>query len=596
MNVEGASNFERLKNNIESASPGSVIIAPEGEFHFESTIYVPSGVQIVGAGIGKTKFILSDWANCHFFTNADHPRGNEDIVFQGFSMIGNMENQERPENHKPLTFACGIYLKHVKNVTVSDISAYGIRQTTAHFSKCQSVRVDRLYSNKVGWSGVSTSGTDKAYFDTVVHDSGLDKMHSAIHIDGGQGVIVKYLISKSTGNGLMLDSAFSSLTDVSCVGSSTDCLRGVSLSGDHTNTLRAVTLKVDSYANRQCGVMISNSSSCHIFDSRIIGNGKYGILFQGRNGGRDCVVSNTEVFGHESDICELHASGNNAIVDPTGWGAAKSNPVLNFETGSPSQAKANSANLRKLCSVCGEEAEFHTLPERALREDYRCSNCSASLRYRVQTKAILKALSSITGHDVVKLPSIKAASAEGYIKDVDIYEPGIVGSFAQFFAAANVFQRSYFWDDIPLGALKDGVRNENLEKLTFPDASFDLVVTSDIFEHIRRPMDAFREVARVLKPGGRHVFTVPAQLPMRKITQYRVDTSGSEDIHLCEPHYHRAGDGGESLVYTEFGQDFWDCVASEVGTHIDIVEYDVSPGEPPECGRAIAFIQEKPLT
>jgi SAM-dependent methyltransferase len=35
-----------------------------------------------------------------------------------------------------------------------------------------------------------------------------------------------------------------------------------------------------------------------------------------------------------------------------------------------------------------------------------------------------------------------------------------------------------------------------------PDASFDLVVSSDVFEHIDRPWLAATEIARILKPGG----------------------------------------------------------------------------------------------
>jgi SAM-dependent methyltransferase len=39
-------------------------------------------------------------------------------------------------------------------------------------------------------------------------------------------------------------------------------------------------------------------------------------------------------------------------------------------------------------------------------------------------------------------------------------------------------------------------------RATIPDASFDLVVSSDVFEHIDRPWLAAAEIARILKPGG----------------------------------------------------------------------------------------------
>lgn len=48
------------------------------------------------------------------------------------------------------------------------------------------------------------------------------------------------------------------------------------------------------------------------------------------------------------------------------------------------------------------------------------------------------------------------------------------------------------------------------DALPFADASFDLVTTLDVLEHIDDDRAALGEIARVLKPGGRLVATVPA--------------------------------------------------------------------------------------
>jgi SAM-dependent methyltransferase len=45
--------------------------------------------------------------------------------------------------------------------------------------------------------------------------------------------------------------------------------------------------------------------------------------------------------------------------------------------------------------------------------------------------------------------------------------------------------------------------------LAFPDASFDVVVTGELLEHIRDPAGLVAEAARVLRPGGRIVGSVP---------------------------------------------------------------------------------------
>lgn len=48
------------------------------------------------------------------------------------------------------------------------------------------------------------------------------------------------------------------------------------------------------------------------------------------------------------------------------------------------------------------------------------------------------------------------------------------------------------------------------EKLPLENNSFDVVIASDVLEHIADDAAAVREVARVLKPGGIFISTVPA--------------------------------------------------------------------------------------
>ena len=47
------------------------------------------------------------------------------------------------------------------------------------------------------------------------------------------------------------------------------------------------------------------------------------------------------------------------------------------------------------------------------------------------------------------------------------------------------------------------------EHLPFPDASFDLVLSHEVLEHVQNDVQAVREIVRVLKPGGRLVLFVP---------------------------------------------------------------------------------------
>lgn len=67
----------------------------------------------------------------------------------------------------------------------------------------------------------------------------------------------------------------------------------------------------------------------------------------------------------------------------------------------------------------------------------------------------------------------------------------------------------YFGEQYSSGETVNSILNEDLQNLSFDDNSFHYVLSSDVFEHIPNPYLAHEEVYRVLKPGGRHIFTVP---------------------------------------------------------------------------------------
>ncbi len=54
------------------------------------------------------------------------------------------------------------------------------------------------------------------------------------------------------------------------------------------------------------------------------------------------------------------------------------------------------------------------------------------------------------------------------------------------------------------------------KSLPFPDASFDSVLTTEVLEHIFNPDEALREIARVLRPGGRMLLTCPFSWEMHE--------------------------------------------------------------------------------
>ena len=122
-------------------------------------------------------------------------------------------------------------------------------------------------------------------------------------------------------------------------------------------------------------------------------------------------------------------------------------------------------------------------------------------------------------------------------------------------------------------------RNENLEDQGFADASFDIVVTQDVFEHLFHPGQAMREIARTLKPGGLALMTVPVVRGWGQ-TERRAALVDGTVHHLLDPQYHGnpVGDG-RSLVTVDWSYDIGSYLAAASGLSVTVsVVDDLSQG------------------
>ena len=104
----------------------------------------------------------------------------------------------------------------------------------------------------------------------------------------------------------------------------------------------------------------------------------------------------------------------------------------------------------------------------------------------------------------------------------------------------------------------NGIRHEDIESLSFPDESLDVIISNDVFEHVPNPMVAFSECARVLKNGGVMIATIPFYSTFEKSRERAILEKG--EIKLSMPaEYHGNPILAEgSLVFTDFG---WDLLA-----------------------------------
>lgn len=99
------------------------------------------------------------------------------------------------------------------------------------------------------------------------------------------------------------------------------------------------------------------------------------------------------------------------------------------------------------------------------------------------------------------------------------------------------------------------VRHEDLTALSFPDASFDVAITQDVFEHIPDYKQAFSELNRVLTTGGQLVFTIPFFYHQDE-TIVRASLGEQGIVHHLPPEIHGnpVSDDG-SLCFQNFGWD-----------------------------------------
>ncbi|HTF21908.1 MAG TPA: methyltransferase domain-containing protein [Chryseolinea sp.] len=52
-------------------------------------------------------------------------------------------------------------------------------------------------------------------------------------------------------------------------------------------------------------------------------------------------------------------------------------------------------------------------------------------------------------------------------------------------------------------------QKEDIQRLTFEDQTFDVIVSCETIEHVPHPMKALEEIYRALKPGGKFILTCP---------------------------------------------------------------------------------------
>ena len=203
---------------------------------------------------------------------------------------------------------------------------------------------------------------------------------------------------------------------------------------------------------------------------------------------------------------------------------------------------------RGYCYACGVWTLFHSswayaaikgdgTTEVNFREHLVCPHCGLNNRMRASLHLLMEMAQPLPTSQIYA-----TEQATSLYRNLLERFPQLTGSE---FLGANVARGA---------ANAQGIRNEDLTRLSFRDEQFDVVLSFEVLEHIPDYRAAIAECARILRSGGKMLFSVPFDLNAeRNLVRARLGPEGTVE-HLLPPEYH--GDPLNScgcLCYRHFG-------------------------------------------
>ena len=216
------------------------------------------------------------------------------------------------------------------------------------------------------------------------------------------------------------------------------------------------------------------------------------------------------------------------------------------------------------CTVCGSDTQFVLKDASSVRETLICNSCQSSNRIRQLARGLLKFL---------RQRGFRASTIDGLSQELDqqeisIYDTDSNSPLSRCLRAKKQYITSDYVPGIPLGSLlAERHYCQDLSGLTFTDSSVDVVLSSDVLEHVRLYQPALREVFRVLKPGGAFIFNVPFVSSRDDHETYMdvVDPDDPEKDRPIRPAVYHGDTLNEtgSLVYRIYGRKLFRDLENE---------------------------------
>ncbi|WGZ93711.1 MAG: methyltransferase domain-containing protein [Candidatus Thiothrix putei] len=174
------------------------------------------------------------------------------------------------------------------------------------------------------------------------------------------------------------------------------------------------------------------------------------------------------------------------------------------------------------------------------RERLECPLCKMNNRQRLIATLIHQALANTAGKSLYFMEQV-----------TPIYQWAVT-TFPQH----QVIGSEYLGHQYASGSTINGIRHEDVENLSFANEKFDFIISNDVFEHVPHPAQAFAECARVLKPQGIMLASIPFHVDQRTSVNRAQLLDKGRLAHHLPPMYHGNPISAEgSLVFTDFGWD-----------------------------------------
>lgn len=214
------------------------------------------------------------------------------------------------------------------------------------------------------------------------------------------------------------------------------------------------------------------------------------------------------------------------------------------------------------CPICASNVSFGTVGDWNSLRDLQPLNCPYKNFSGCVTRE--RALASV-------LFSLVPRTA---IVQQEIYECSPVMRGLSLWLKQNCqnYHPTGYFPDKAFGTIVNGLRNENLERLTVEDRCVDIWLHLDVLEHLFDPFAALREIYRTLRAGGMCLFTVPTYSDRTKSEQVAwMHQNGSVEIK-GDPEFHGNPQNPEkrSLVTWRYGQDLPYLIQHETGFDVEV--------------------------